>query len=270
MPSNRVSEDGFPVLDSCEVLPVCRTSSLASTMLIPQSQNDIYSPTSSPRTRKRAVSLLSISSTHSSKIILDLPKTTPTLVLTICPGKHVAFGAFAPTSSASASLRSLVDSFPSRRVPFTLGLDQPRRKRRPKLVRATDYGELSESPSPPSSPISLPDSLTPSIPSISRTSSSVYVSRLLPYAPFPTAISSTLLDDPRLRQGRKGKNELNPILATLEKKSKLCTRRVHCATCKKSGVDYPKCSKCGEMWCSRECRLRGGNRHPCARTSRKC
>ncbi|KAI0372143.1 hypothetical protein BV20DRAFT_1050914 [Pilatotrama ljubarskyi] len=30
-----------------------------------------------------------------------------------------------------------------------------------------------------------------------------------------------------------------------------------CASCHRSGLNFPSCAKCGERWCSRECRLHG-------------
>jgi hypothetical protein len=60
---------------------------------------------------------------------------------------------------------------------------------------------------------------------------------------------------------------LHPILAACEKMSRVSSRAV-CSTCMKPGYDYPRCAKCGDMWCSRACRLRDGvKRHICSRTN---
>jgi len=55
---------------------------------------------------------------------------------------------------------------------------------------------------------------------------------------------------------------LHPILEALEKRSRLSCRS-QCSTCSKIGRDYPRCGRCGQMWCSRECRLQGGKKHIC-------
>ncbi|KAI1789606.1 hypothetical protein LXA43DRAFT_558970 [Ganoderma leucocontextum] len=36
-----------------------------------------------------------------------------------------------------------------------------------------------------------------------------------------------------------------------------------CMTCKRAGSNYPSCGKCGEMWCSRECRTGAARTHVC-------
>lgn len=58
--------------------------------------------------------------------------------------------------------------------------------------------------------------------------------------------------------------EFRPTLADLEQASRF---RVHavCTTCRKTGSNFPSCSRCGETWCSRNCRLKGssGARHTC-------
>lgn len=55
---------------------------------------------------------------------------------------------------------------------------------------------------------------------------------------------------------------LCPILEAIENASKLSCRTV-CVTCLKTGRDFPHCPRCGDMWCSRECRMQGGKRHVC-------
>jgi len=94
-----------------------------------------------------------------------------------------------------------------------------------------------------------------SIPSFSRTSSSFADSDAL------------LISESKVSSQERSNKKLHPVLAACEKKSKFSTQTV-CATCRKVGYDYPRCAKCGEMWCSRICRLRGGaKRHVCSRKS---
>ncbi|CAE6498896.1 unnamed protein product [Rhizoctonia solani] len=60
--------------------------------------------------------------------------------------------------------------------------------------------------------------------------------------------------------------KLDPVLAALEKSSKLKSKSV-CLNCKKKGDNYPCCPRCGEAWCSRECRVEAnkGGKHVCKR-----
>ncbi|CAE6529134.1 unnamed protein product [Rhizoctonia solani] len=61
--------------------------------------------------------------------------------------------------------------------------------------------------------------------------------------------------------------KLDPVLAALEKSSKLKSKSV-CLNCKKKGDNYPCCPRCGEAWCSRECRVEAnkGGKHVCKRS----
>ncbi|KAL4069873.1 hypothetical protein V8B97DRAFT_554860 [Scleroderma yunnanense] len=58
------------------------------------------------------------------------------------------------------------------------------------------------------------------------------------------------------------KQNLHPVLEALERRSRLSCQS-QCSTCLKLGRDYPRCGRCGQMWCSRECRLQGGKKHIC-------
>jgi hypothetical protein len=61
---------------------------------------------------------------------------------------------------------------------------------------------------------------------------------------------------------------MNPILAKLERDSKFCAIKIVCSTCGKVGHGYPRCSRCGDMWCSRTCRIGSeGKKHVCRRTN---
>jgi len=210
-------------------------------------------------TQKRAPSLLSNYSGHSC--LKTSPSPAIPVILKAETQTLKAYGAFTPTSSAFPSLKYFADSTLSTSIlPSLTGIT--RRRRKPsQLVWRIDYEPISDSSthssSEGSSPVSSihPLHTPPSIPSISRTTS-------YSAAPSPaTLFSTTLFDEPT------PKVSLHKALATLEKKSKFCTRSVRCATCGKAGSDYPRCGKCGEVWCSRPCRINGGNKHVCTRTS---
>ena len=60
---------------------------------------------------------------------------------------------------------------------------------------------------------------------------------------------------------------LHPALAAVERSSRLLKQSIRCAACGDVGKDFPRCGKCGEAWCSRECRVKslaGKKRHVCA------
>lgn len=59
---------------------------------------------------------------------------------------------------------------------------------------------------------------------------------------------------------------LKPNFAKLRRKRNPFTMTVHCSACGKRGSGYPRCPRCGDMWCSRACRLGGGNKHICRAT----
>ncbi|KAG8704226.1 hypothetical protein FRC09_003688 [Ceratobasidium sp. 395] len=62
--------------------------------------------------------------------------------------------------------------------------------------------------------------------------------------------------------------KLDPVLAALERGSKLKSKSI-CLNCGKKGNNYPCCPRCGEAWCSRECRVEANNggKHVCKRTA---
>jgi len=205
------------------------------------------------RRRERTLSLISMSSTRSTKIVLDVPKTSPTSGLTVQPGPSDAFGSFTTTGSASAFLRALAAA-----NALWERSSHVRHRRQKSCPAPMWYDDVprSNSPHAPTSPIFI-HSETHAVPSISRTSSSFYQS--------DDHSSQNSVSDLRSSGGEGGRtkpSKINPILASLEKKSRLCSRTI-CVTCSKPGLDYPSCGRCGDVWCSRACRLKGGKRHVC-------
>ena len=178
-------------------------------------------------------------------------KTSPTLLVTIQPGCHDALGTFTITNSASQVLQSLCSSY--RETPIR----KPRRQR-PELVLDLMFDvKSSRSSRTPSSPLSSVGSATTSIPSLIRGLSD---------SDQPSSMSSptTLCETPQMEAPK-----FDSVFAKIETQSKLCSRDVVCVTCRKPGVNYPKCSRCGDMWCSRECRLFGGaKKHLCSKPTR--
>ncbi|KAF9468535.1 hypothetical protein BDZ94DRAFT_1245605 [Collybia nuda] len=218
-----------------------------------KSSQDVLSgeqPFTRPRHRKRTVSLTSNLSTQ-SQFILDFVKNEPTAVATIQTLPREAYGSFIPTAPARNSLQyvSKLTVLSSTRPP---GLSFHSYRKRSEFVWIEDCD----------SPLSsgLP---SPTIPSISRTASSSSI----PSQNHNDLVSPVML--PRIHESIAGHtSDINPILAKLEKKSRLLNQKVYCATCNKPGSDYPKCGRCNDMWCSRECRMYGGKRHVCTWTGK--
>ncbi|KZT73792.1 hypothetical protein DAEQUDRAFT_702712 [Daedalea quercina L-15889] len=165
-------------------------------------------------------------------------------------------GSFAPTNPSGLFLRSLLR-------PKPLALDITRISRHCGPDPLYDEGSVHEfsdddsphSPSPPDSP---------AIPSICRTPSSYTGSDYFPTAPSsagPATPARELSPSPIHRQKQR---PLQPVLESLEDQSRFCVKTA-CANCHKTGNNFPCCPRCGEMWCSRECRVQSnrGKRHLC-------
>ncbi|KAJ7031523.1 hypothetical protein C8F04DRAFT_1110533 [Mycena alexandri] len=174
------------------------------------------------------------STVSSSKITLDFPtKTDPSVYLTVRSGNHSAFGAFSPTPDAQPLLQFFAT--PKRRRP----------------------------PIPPPMPVRAQ-----TIPSISRTASSFSIAAERSSTP-PSA--SPLFDfdrgyvtpRPIPPSSPVSHSGTPPALASLERRSRFCAKRVFCATCNVPGTNFPSCARCGAAWCSRACRLPNGARHVC-------
>ena len=58
-----------------------------------------------------------------------------------------------------------------------------------------------------------------------------------------------------------------PTLTAIEKSSRLMR---DCATCAAAGVDFPRCPRCSEAWCSRECRVARMDELPDGRRKHVC
>ena len=201
-------------------------------------------------------------------------------------------GSFTPTSSPRPRLQSLIsglgagssDSFGS------IGASPPQPSPPPsRFATATRslsrHRHQSEAPRPRARAQTSARSASPSLPSICRTPSSYSGSD---YFTFPTAASSTAPSSagpatpvhtaPALPvPGGAGADAgttrksgdyltLHPVLEDLERSSMFRVQTA-CATCGKRGSNFPTCPKCGEMWCSRACRLQKGDgkRHICAK-----
>jgi len=152
-------------------------------------------------------------------------------------------GSFTPIHSAFPRLTNLITSC----YPGSTPSGYSRRRLRSMFEWPDAHSESggSDTSSVPASPTSSLRSSFAPIPGISRTSSLD-----------SNSYSCSLSDEPFHRKH----SEMNPILSELERRSKLCNTIVGCATCGKLGSDYPRCGNCGEMWCSRSCRLRDGKK----------
>lgn len=185
---------------------------------------------SRPRTRTRTSSLLSVSSTVSLGSIFEIAKAQSTSGVSQQPERHEAYGSFVPLRSATPTLRTFV-SYPASPI-FRV----PKKRRRVTfddriLVFSPEFWEPAEEQAPPQIP---------------------YITHTTPSSQLGSPTTSPSV------------NELHPILARMERKSKLCAQIVQCSTCKKPGRDFSRCPRCSDIWCSRPCRLVGGKRHTCS------
>lgn len=195
-------------------------------------------PTRPAYRRTRASSLLSTTSGISIRTAHELVKSRPTAIVVEPSEKHDVWGSFVPMNSAAVSLRKIVSKPHPKRLKVTLF---------EKRLTMPIYDPDSED-TPPTSPI----------PHITRTLTYHSVQR----SPHPT--SSAIFTVQEIPEPHIAKTTLHPVLANLERKSKLISPKAdYCSTCKKPGRDFPRCGKCQNMWCSRECRLMGGRRHFC-------
>lgn len=199
------------------------------------------------RSRSRA-STLSMSSTASRFSIASSSKAeaVPAVLLK----DSGVLGSFAVTSPAHHSLRKVLSSSSRRRIPFLWLLDtRSCRSDEADQVDSDGIPTISRTPSTYScsdsersaSPVSVASPILTSEPSINNQH-------------LPSSVG--------LRQ-QPSTSKLNHLLAKAERTSKFRTI-TECSACGKAGLDYPKCPRCEEMWCSRECRLQGGKRHVCA------
>ncbi|KAF8955287.1 hypothetical protein BDZ97DRAFT_303206 [Flammula alnicola] len=197
-----------------------------------------------PRPRTRTSSLLSVCSGVSLGSVFEIAKSNSTAGVSQLPDTHEAYGAFIPVRSATSTLKDFA-SYVS--PPITRNASRRRR------VTFSDKCSYS------SSWDDQEESSSSQIPYITRTTPS---SPICPPSPMSTV--SSLSTSSR----NASTHDLHPILASLERKSRLCSQIVQCTTCRKTGSDFPRCPRCGDMWCSRPCRLVGGKRHACSGTNR--
>lgn len=177
------------------------------------------------------------------------PRAEP--VLSVATEVEETIGSFSPTSCPRQHLHDILDTF----------APPPRRKSGLRVVTRPDKGKSRSRDPSPSRSISPP--LSP-IPSICRTPSSYSESEYFPTAPSsagPATPVHSNVSSPQLQN-----KALRPILEALEDASKFRVE-TPCASCGKVGSNYPCCPRCGEMWCSRACRVRttAGKRHVCGR-----
>ena len=212
-----------------------------------QSSRSATLPLLRPLHRNRTVSLTSVCSATQSRVTLDFLNTDSALV-TLHPLAYDAHGSFTPTASARAALQHLTNSRESAPRCFNLTL----RLRTKSVWPEDDDSPLSSGP--PSPTISISHAMSPSF---------------TPGGLAPSSTLSSVLIDGYQGHERMMSDEIHPILAKLERTSKLLSHQVFCSTCNKQGSGYPKCGSCAAMWCSRDCRLAGGKRHACSQKGAK-
>ncbi len=102
-------------------------------------------------------------------------------------------------------------------------------------------------------------------PSMNMSSSVHTVSRAPSFASLDTASVSSSEGPATPHNHSPSLHEpISPTLSYLEHTSRIRVPGV-CVTCKRAGANFPSCPTCGDVWCSRECRLvsTGGKKHHC-------
>ncbi|KAI0372144.1 hypothetical protein BV20DRAFT_98943 [Pilatotrama ljubarskyi] len=181
------------------------------------------------------------------------------------PGRYLwpSFSSLRTSSSRSKSRPSALRVVTSETTPTPI-TKSPSASAEP-IVPAP--GRLNSSERRRQSVTSTVDSPSTSIPSICRTPSSYSGSEYFPTAPSSAGPATPVHAATVLPQARKSESSLYPVLESLERSSMFCVQTA-CATCGKHGSNFPCCPRCGEMWCSRSCRLQRGNgkRHICSKS----
>jgi len=253
---------------------IAKIDSLASPLLDEPAQAvPAYLKELASRPRKRSSSLFSTSSTASS--ILDFyhrltPKAQPSITTTPSPlhkyGAHngqIACGSFVTNPTAAATtLRlfltpDLYDGYED--LPDVQSFHTSRGRQRCAKHAPVSAEQLLHN-----------QTKGPTPPFITR-SLSISSSRTASRSPSPPRStnrrrhSRSRVPDSGLHvvSGSAAVTNLHPILARLERDSKFCKATVRCSTCGKAGVNYPICGRCGDRWCSRECRIGQAKRHAC-------
>lgn len=178
-----------------------------------------------------------------------VPKASP--VSSVSAETEETIGAFSPTSCPRLHLHHLLGASSARR---TRKIERLRLDFDFAVDAAASRSEAGDATSP-----------TSPIPSICRTPSSYDAeSDYFPTAPSsagPATPVHSVTASPVLQQ-----KALRPILEALEDASRFRVQTA-CASCRKVGSNFPCCPRCGEMWCSRACRVQstGGKKHVCAK-----
>ncbi|OCH91842.1 hypothetical protein OBBRIDRAFT_791817 [Obba rivulosa] len=196
---------------------------------------------------RSTISTLSIACGHKNGNSRSHIKTAPLSEVDI-ENQHL-LPVHAPLRSAQASLRSV------------LGVQ---RKERPAL---TSFEALNQhTTSDHSNGNLLSPAHTTKILRPTASSSSQIIRHASSSDSLSTASSSEAPVTPRTHSPLL--DESRPTLADLEQASRFRVNAV-CITCRRKGSNFPSCASCGEMWCSRECRLKwnSGRRHSCSRTT---
>jgi hypothetical protein len=222
----------------------------------------------SSRTRARTLSTVS---THTPPPRCSTPSCLNPCARPTLNKTATGSGSFTLTRSAAASLQQLDTSSRHIRHSTFSGVFPPSSSRTPSTLSRRSSRSDFTNDGTDTTP-GTPDSLPSPVPSISRTASEFEPfpeTYRLPPQKYPIRESAP----PRMRQmshnreSYHGAQEMNPILAELERKSKLLRAKTACSTCGALGTDYPKCPRCGDMWCSRQCRIGVGKKHICSRAS---
>ncbi|KAJ7643298.1 hypothetical protein DFH06DRAFT_596695 [Mycena polygramma] len=196
--------------------------------------------------RRRTLSnTVSISPTGSApKITLAAQTSTST---STSAARSAASGAFTLTGCARAALRGLAtgtydDESDSYTDSYTDSDDQytPRHAR-----TRSNYSDKD-------------------VPSISRTASPFEERQSVPpgWGARPRGTGKSQKRERSQHREQSQRPRIHAVLESVERGSRVGTGRVVCAACAKPGVNFPRCTRCSKMWCSRACRTAAVHRCP--------
>ncbi|KAJ7485865.1 hypothetical protein FB451DRAFT_1554665 [Mycena latifolia] len=200
-------------------------------------------PSPDKHRRRRTLSTVSIPTAGSeSKIHVALPaRAVPRSA-----EKDVAVGAFTLAGpSARAALRGLAPN------PLALPADPD-----------AEYAYAAYRP--PSARAPLPGDSPPASPACSFDSVPAFIRTAPPFFSGDGArrnVKEKAKETPRAQP----QTRIHPVLDALERGSRMGTGHMACAACGTLGSNFPRCAKCAQAWCSRECRLSSVHRCSAAR-----
>lgn len=234
--------------------PISSPADLYASTLRARANSTTEHPTGVHRSSPMRTVSLSESLLHPVTPVLSLATETEETIgsfsPTSCPRQHLHH-ILGDAKAGRSRFHSLRVAVPSLRAKLPFDRDLPAYDKHRSTATSDSDSDNATSPTSISS-----------IPSICRTPSTYSESEYFSTAPSSAGPVTPVHSRPS--SPKMSHKNLRPILEALEDASRFRVKTA-CASCRKAGSNFPCCPRCGEMWCSRECRVRstGGKRHVC-------